>query len=279
MTLRYGYISNGFADHSLTAMIGILEGLGYTGIGITLDHHHLDPFHVTDGELVALRERLEGAGLTPVIETGGRYLLDPLRKHWPNLVSGTSGDRTRRLDLYRRAMEIAGALGASVVSLWSGAPDSGSAWEGWDRLTESLPPVLDAAVELDVKVGFEPEPGMLVESLADLVELRRRVPHPALGLTLDLGHLAITEDPPLEAAVTTWAEELVNVHIDDVRDRRHEHLPLGEGELDFPPLLGALRDVGYEGLVLVELSRHSHEAPLLAARSIATLRGWDHPGS
>ena len=34
-----------------------------------------------------VRRLLENAGLTPVIETGARYFLDPLRKHRPTLIS------------------------------------------------------------------------------------------------------------------------------------------------------------------------------------------------
>jgi sugar phosphate isomerase/epimerase len=41
----------------------------------------------------------------------------------------------------------------------------------------------------------------------------------------------------------------------------HEHLRFGEGEIDFPPVFEALRQVGYTGGVHVELSRHSHMAP------------------
>ena len=41
----------------------------------------------------------------------------------------------------------------------------------------------------------------------------------------------------------------------------HEHLELGDGEIDFPAVLGALARAGYRGLVAVELPRHGHAAP------------------
>ena len=50
--LRYGYITNGLADHTLEQGIDLLAEAGYQGIGITLDHHHLDPFQVTDSRLL-----------------------------------------------------------------------------------------------------------------------------------------------------------------------------------------------------------------------------------
>ena len=47
----------------------------------------------------------------------------------------------------------------------------------------------------------------------------------------------------------------------------------GEGEIDFPPILRALSDVGYAGGVHVELSRHSHEGPVAAKKAFDFLTG------
>ena len=44
----------------------------------------------------------------------------------------------------------------------------------------------------------------------------------------------------------------------------HEHLMFGEGEIDFPPVIDALRRIEYQGPLCVELSRHSHEGPVAA---------------
>ena len=93
-----------------------------------------------------------------------------------------------------------------------------------------------------------------------------------LKLTLDLGHVPCTEELSIPAAIERYGERLANVHIEDIRGRRHVHLPFGEGDVDFPPVLTALTKVGYRGLVNVELSRSSHMAPKAAAASIAFLR-------
>ncbi|MEE8142670.1 MAG: sugar phosphate isomerase/epimerase family protein [Planctomycetota bacterium] len=271
--LRYGYNSNGFADHSLEQMVQVLRHLGYSGVGLTLDHVHLDPFQCSQLRRQRVRSLLEGARLEPVVETGARYYLDPYRKHRPSLVSVEREGRGKRVTYYQRAIDIAAEIGARCVSLWSGVAQPGTPAEVcWTRLEETLPGLLHRAQAAGVCIAFEPEPGMFVEDLAGYEELKQRIDHPALGLTLDLGHLAITEPPPLERAIERFREDLLNVHVDDVRDGRHEHLPLGEGELDFEPLLAALVRTGYRGLVQVELSRHSHMAPLMAERSLIYLR-------
>jgi sugar phosphate isomerase/epimerase len=46
----------------------------------------------------------------------------------------------------------------------------------------------------------------------------------------------------------------------------------GEGEIDFPPVIAALAEIGYDGLLSVELSRHSHEGPEAARRAYNYLR-------
>ena len=48
---------------------------------------------------------------------------------------------------------------------------------------------------------------------------------------------------------------------------KHEHLMFNEGEMDFPPIFGALRDIKYDGGVYVELSRHGHDAVNAAKQS------------
>jgi sugar phosphate isomerase/epimerase len=65
---------------------------------------------------------------------------------------------------------------------------------------------------------------------------------------------------------------LGNVHIEDMRTGRHEHLMFGEGEIDFPPILHVLTEVGYTGGLYVELSRHSHEGPAAAQKAFKYLQ-------
>lgn len=59
----------------------------------------------------------------------------------------------------------------------------------------------------------------------------------------------------------------------------HEHLPFGEGEIDFPPVLEALEATGYQGLTVVELPRHSHAGPQLAEESLRFLRAAAEGGT
>src|SRR5687768_1663133 len=93
-----GYNTNGFAHHRLEDALAILSALGYEGVGLTPDYQHLNPF---EPELPArcakLRELLERLRLKPVVETGARFILDPIRKHQPTLISADAEGRSARL--------------------------------------------------------------------------------------------------------------------------------------------------------------------------------------
>ncbi|MDT0529754.1 sugar phosphate isomerase/epimerase family protein [Micromonospora sp. DSM 115977] len=270
--LRFGYGTNGFANHRLTDALAVVADLGYQGVALTLDHDHLDPFAPALARRVAaVARRLAALDLAVVVETGARYLLDPWHKHAPTLLHD---DPARRVEFLRRAVRIGADLGAEAVSLWSGVrPDAVAPETAWDRLVAGCATVVDAAEAAGTTLGFEPEPGMLVEDIAGWRRLRGALGDPArFGITLDIGHCRCLEPRPVPECVREVGPYLVNVQIDDMRRGVHEHLEFGAGEIDFPPVLRALGDAGYRGLVAVELPRHSHAAPAVAARSLNFLR-------
>jgi sugar phosphate isomerase/epimerase len=112
---------------------------------------------------------------------------------------------------------------------------------------------------------------MLVESFHDFEMLAEAVNSPRFGLTIDIGHVQCVERGAIADHVRHWSRALKNVHIEDMRRGVHEHLRFGEGEIDFPPVMAALREIGYTGCVNVELSRHSHMAPEVLRESFEFL--------
>jgi sugar phosphate isomerase/epimerase len=269
---RFGYGTNGFANHRLRDALAVIADLGYEGVALTLDHDHLDPFAPDLSRRVTrTADRLRDHGLAVVIETGARYLLDPWRKHAPTLLHD---DRDIRLDFLRRAVAVGADLGAEAVSFWAGVrPPEVDDATAWNRLVDGCATTVDAATAAGVTLGFEPEPGMLVPDIDAWRRLHADLGRPArFGLTLDIGHCRAVESPAVPDCVTAVADHLVNVQIDDMCRGVHEHLEFGAGEIDFPPVLRALADSGYRGLVAVELPRHSHAAPDIARRSLEFLR-------
>jgi L-ribulose-5-phosphate 3-epimerase len=269
-SLRFGYGTNGFGNHRLPEALRVIADLGYDGVALTLDTNHLDPFGADLARRTAeVRNDLDRLGLAVVIETGARYLLDPWHKHSPTLMHD---DPSLRLEYLRRAVTVGADLGAEAVSFWAGIEPPGTP-DAWDRLVGGCARMVGTAAAAGVTLGFEPEPGMLVPDLAAWHRLYADLGKPpGFGLTLDIGHCRCREPLPVPDCVTEAGPYLVNVQIDDMRRGTHEHLEFGTGEIDFPPVLSALAATGYRGLVAVELPRHSHAAPTIAAQSLDFLR-------
>lgn len=270
-----GYNTNGLAFHRWQDGLELLAEVGYRAVAITVDQHCLNPFAPNFGdEFHEMQRLLERCRLRSVIETGARFLLDPRQKHEPTLISPTAEGRLRRADFLCRCIDIAKELNSDAVSFWSGVRRLGLCPDpigtesqptaddiSWQWLLDGCRRVTDHAERCGVQLAFEPEPGMLIETLEQYGRLAEQVGSPRFGLTIDIGHVQCVEDGSIADHLRRWAKPLCNVHIEDMRRGVHEHLRFGEGEIDFPPVMAALREIGYTDCVNVELSRHSHMAP------------------
>ena len=269
-----GFSTNSIGDVDPLEAVPVLHDLGYRSLAITLDRHTLDP---DAPDLPARIDRWRGAlaatGMACVIETGARHLLDARVKHEPTLVTPSRAGRARRVAFTCGAIDIAAERGAGCVSLWSGACHDAADFETvWARLADGLGPILDHAARRGVVLGFEPEPGMFVDTLGRHGDLLARLGRPDhLRLTVDVGHLECMGERPAGAVLAPWLDRVVNVHVDDLRACRHEHLPLGSGDVDFPAVFAALAAGGYRGGLHVELPRHAHRWLDTARESAAFL--------
>ena len=270
--LRFAYNTNGAANHRLTDAVDLIADAGYAGIALTLDHHHLDPMEDGwVGRTEALAKQLHARDLGCVIETGARYLLNPRQKHEPTLLTPHAEGRARRVAFLKRAIDIGNVLGAEAVSFWAGVPQPGTdRGEAGEWLLEGIAQVLEHAARRDVTAALEPEPGMLVETLDDWTLVRHQLP--SLKLALDLGHCLVTQEREPAAAVREFVSHLGTVAIEDMRRGDHTHLPFGEGDMDIPGCLAALRSIGFRRLVCVELSRESHRADKMIPQSLTWLQ-------
>jgi sugar phosphate isomerase/epimerase len=267
-----GYNTNGFSYHQLTDAIEIIAELGYRGIGLTLDVHHLDPFRTTRSEITAVRKILESHNLRCVIETGARFILDRRRKHQPTLLSPV--DSERRSEFLRKSIEIAQELNADCVSFWSGTPTEPENREILEqRLIDHCLRLCDYAASRKVKLAFEPEPGMLIDKTAEFEILFHKVNHPSFGLTLDIGHLICLEEP-VRDTILRWKDHLWNVHLDDMKRGIHDHLMFGEGEVNFQETFATLKEIHFNYGAYVELSRHAHDAVRTAEKSFRFLSSY-----
>ncbi len=172
-------------------------------------------------------------------------------------IDPSSADPARRraaLEQMRWQIDCAQAMGATKVigpmyQTLGRFTGEGPSEDELERVTEVLAGVADRAREAGIALAIEPLNRFechLCNTLAAAAELARRVGHPAVGAMIDTFHAHIEErDTP--AAIRAERDALVHVHASE----SHRGTP-GSGQVDFPAAFGALREVGYDGEVVVE---------------------------
>jgi D-psicose/D-tagatose/L-ribulose 3-epimerase len=270
--LRLAYNTNGCQSHRLRDVIAMLARNGYEGLALTIDSMHFDPYTSDfEARAEALGRELKDLGIGLVVETGARFILNPFKKHEPGLMDPDPEQRARRVEYLRRCTTIAAAAGGDRICFFSGrVPITASEDDSLRRFDESLDEVLGWAKQLAVEACLEPEPGHIIETVADFAVTQAR--HGGLRLALDLGHALVTGEGEPAELVQTWGTEMGAASIEDMRRGEHIHRPFGDGDMDLEACVAALRESPYQGLVSIELSRDSHAADLLIPQSIGLIR-------
>jgi L-ribulose-5-phosphate 3-epimerase len=273
----FGYNTNGFAHHRLEDTVDILAELGYRGLALTADFHTIDPLADRWTDRARRLDRwLRKAQMRVVIETGARFIIDPRRKHQPTLLDPDRHAALDRLYFLEACVRLGAAVEADAVSFWSGAaPDDSPPRIHMARLVEACLRLSDFAGDRNLRLAFEPEPGMFIDTMDKFAELHGKVNRRNFGLTLDVGHVVCMGEAPVGAHIRRWHDWLWNVHIEDMKKGVHDHLMFGEGEVDFADVMTALQEIGYRRGVYVELSRHSHDAVAVARKAIEFLRQFE----
>lgn len=276
--MRIAYSSNGYTRVGLPEAIRRIARHGYAGVELLADRPHWTPGTPLEDVKGALAET--GLAVSNVNANTATALWPtppPEPVFEPSLSNHDPEVRRRRLDYSVACLELAAAVGAPAISVTSGRTEAGVPPElGMKYFAESLTILCRHAEEYGVRIGIESEPALLVEHAAEVRQLLERVNHPLLGANLDIGHAICAGEEPDEA-IGLLAGRIWNVHLEDIRGRKHYHLVPGEGDVDFAGVLDSLRRVDYEEFVTVELYTCSDRADAAAEQAYAHLSRWMGP--
>jgi inosose dehydratase len=197
----------------------------------------------------ALRDLLAGTGLTLVsVYTGANFVYEEILP-----------DELHRV---RRAAELAAAFGAEQLVVGGGARRAaGTPESDYDRLGTALDTVTAIAEEHGLSACYHPHLTTIVESPDELEKIMSRS---RIGFCPDTAHLAAGGGDPA-ALIRRYPDRIRHVHLKDLDAATTTFLPLGQGDLDLSDVLAAVREVGYESWLIVELDSYDGD-PAEAAR-------------
>jgi sugar phosphate isomerase/epimerase len=207
-------------------------------------------------EVFAARQHFDYASREHIAELGSWFrsnTLQPFSMHaplFPDREMGRAGapavnvlhpEKARRIDAMdeiKRALESAELIPFSNLILHLGERTDGWSQRSVEYAITALEHLGAFAHPLGVRLLIEnltSEP-TTPEHLVTILELGRL---PGVGICLDLGHAHITVG--VNAAIATLGSRIATLHVHDNHAVKDEHLWPGEGNIDWPAAIAALK--------------------------------------
>ena len=243
-------------------------GIGYDGIEVA-------PFTLAPSVTDVPPDRR--AALRRVAE---RAKLEVVGLHWllvspTGLYINTPDDalRARTAQYLAELVDFCADLGGKIMVL--GSPKQRNIAEGltyeqaWQLMKDALQPALLRAAARGVSIcpeALTPQETDFLNTAAEVRRLVQDVGHPNLKMMLDVKAMS-SEGRPIADIIRENGDLLAHVHANDANMRGP-----GFGDTDFVPIAQALKDVGFDGFVSVEVFDFKPDPETIATQSLAYLK-------
>ena len=246
--------------------------LGYMGLEVAPFTLAEDPTRLTDAQA---REFARVAADHGLAITGLHWLL--VAPSGLSMVSPDAALRQRTADVLVRMVELCALMGGKY--LVHGSPKQRSVPPGesreatMDRARECLSAAAAASQQAGVTYCIEPlsrKETDVLNTVAEAAQLVDEIAIPAFKTMIDCSAAGQTEALPVHELITRWLPtgKIGHVQVNDPNRRSP-----GQGELEFAPILAALKQGGYGGVLAVESFDYVPDGMGSAAYAIAYLRG------
>jgi sugar phosphate isomerase/epimerase len=269
--MKFAFCNEMFVDRPMAEVCSIASSLGYHGIEIA-------PFTLgTSAENISKKLRKE---TRQIITDNG---LETVGLHW--LFAGPGGLHITTMDkkIWGRTREylsclldLCSDLVGKVLVL--GSPKQRNIQQGQTyeqaqkRAADLLESVLDKANDLNLTICIEPLSPVetdFINTVAQGMEFIRQINHPNLKIHLDVKAMCSESIPVPNIIRSVRAEDIGHFHVNDP----NLYGP-GMGDVDYTPIVEAIRDIGWDKWLSVEVFKYDPNPETIAHRSIEYLKSF-----
>lgn len=157
-----------------------------------------------------------------------------------------------------QALRIAGRLQADLMIIHPGVdkwryPRLEHAW--LEQALEFFPSLVQQAEKIDCTLAIE---NIYEESPDTLVQLVDGIDSNFFGHCFDAGHWHLFGRRPMDEWLKSVSSRLFHLHLHDNHGRADEHLPVGDGTIDFSPLQRHLKRMSAPPSITLEARSLEH---------------------
>lgn len=277
-----------FRTTPLAKLPGLVADLGYEHLELS-PREDFNPFFLhpraNDATVAMFRRELAAAGV------GVSSVLPLYRWSGPD-----EEERQAAVRYWKRAIQLTAELGCTVMnSEFNGRPEQASRSEAmfWTSLEELLPIFEREGIEL----RLEPHPDDFVENGHTAVQMIRGVNSPLVSFLYCAPH-TFHQGGDMAAIMEDAGDLLTHLHVADSFDHRgssglryilnppgtpariHQHLDIGQGEVDWDAFFGTLEKLKFDGIMTVCVFAWEERARESSLHNLAEIRrrtaAWAH---
>jgi L-ribulose-5-phosphate 3-epimerase len=257
----------------------LAKAAGFDGIELSLNESGEIGLQTTEKEALALRHQIMELGLEISGLATGLY--------WSNWMTSESEPvRTKAMDICKKQLETAAALGADTILVIPGAvgvdfiPGSGVTEydKAYERAQESISRLAPYAEETGVAIGIENVWNKFLLSPLEMRQFIDSIGSPFVGSYFDVGNVVYSGYP--EHWIKILGNRIKKVHFKDYRRQAgglHGFVDLLAGDVDYPAVMAAFEDIGYDGYATAEMipnyTHHTEQIIYNTSASMDTILG------
>ena len=174
---------------------------------------------------------------------------------------------------FRELVEFCSDIGGNIIVVGSpkqrNIPDGSTATQAWDWAKETLRGAAALALQRGITICIEPlspQETNFINTAEEAVRLVKQFHTPSLKAILDVKAMSSEQKPIPQIIRETWPH-FAYFHANDKNLKGP-----GFGDVDFVPIAAALRDVGYQGWVSVEVFNFDEGPEVIATQSLEYLK-------
>jgi len=229
------------SQYSLIDSLAIIKGLGFDGVEICVERQDWTLIDLDSLPVEAIQEQVVELNLAP-------YSFSLHQDYIYN---------DELFEMTKAAIRMTPALGTNLFVFGGAKKRTGDKYE-WQRMVDRTRSLTALAEDSGVILAKEFEPGFVVGSTQELIRLFEEIPSPHLAANLDLGHVFLCDPKPVES-IHQLGEKIVHCHISGMPVGVHDHVLMSEGDMDLPVYLRALRDIGFDQGLALDLYKYDYE--------------------
>ena len=257
-----------FEDWKIEDVFDCAAQLGYRGVEIA-------PFTLADDVRDISsnrRDQIKKSAANSQIEIVGlHWLLVSPKGLYVNHPDNEIREKT--LDYFLALIDLCADLEGRVMII--GSPQQRSVQEGWDTdqswnyARETFTHSASYAQDKDVLLCMEPlsdNQTNFINTPSQAVKMIHQVNSPNFRLILDVCSTA-NQGLDMPTEIRQFSNDLAHFHTND----NNLYLP-GSGDVDYPPIISALAETGYDGYLSTEVFNFEPDPITIASQSISFLK-------